>query len=133
MTDLQKEQIKTMRLQGIGYVKIGENLGISDNTVRSFCRRKGLGDTVKNRAVCKQCGKLMKIVPKQKPKQFCSDSCRNAWWNAHLDCVNKTAYYEHVCKHCGVAFSAYGNNHRKYCSHACYIADCFGKECVHDE
>ena len=36
MTDLQKEQVKTMRLQGIGYVKIGEMLGISDNTVRSF-------------------------------------------------------------------------------------------------
>lgn len=48
MTDLQKEQIKTLRLQGIGYVKIGEMLGISDNTVRSFCRRNGLGDAAKN-------------------------------------------------------------------------------------
>ena len=46
MTDLQKEQIKTLRLQGIGYVKIGEMLGISDNTVRSFCRRNGLGRCV---------------------------------------------------------------------------------------
>ena len=36
MTDMQKKQIKTLRLQGIGYVKIGEMLGISDNTVRSF-------------------------------------------------------------------------------------------------
>lgn len=39
MTDLQRKQIKLLRLQGISYVKIGEMLGISDNTVRSFCRR----------------------------------------------------------------------------------------------
>ena len=56
MTDLQKEQIKTLRLQGIGYVKIGEMLGISDNTVRSFCRRNGLGDAAKNTVACKHCG-----------------------------------------------------------------------------
>ena len=38
MTDQQREQIRTMRLQGAGYIKIGKALGISDNTVRSFCR-----------------------------------------------------------------------------------------------
>ena len=79
MTDLQKEQIKTLRLQGIGYVKIGEMLGISDNTVRSFCRRNGLGDAAKNTVACKHCGKLIKIIPKQKPRKFCSDACRTAW------------------------------------------------------
>ena len=61
MTDLQKEQIKTLRLQGIGYVKIGEMLGISDNTVRSFCRRNGLGDAAKNTVACKHCGKLVRL------------------------------------------------------------------------
>ena len=39
MTDQQKDQIQTMRRQGLSYVKIGQALGISDNTVRSFCRR----------------------------------------------------------------------------------------------
>ena len=85
MTDLQKEQIKTLRLQGIGYVKIGEMLGISDNTVRSFCRRNGLGDAAKNTVACKHCGKLIKIIPKQKPRKFCSDACRTAWWNFVYD------------------------------------------------
>lgn len=37
MTNQQKEQLRTMRLQGVGYIKIGKALGISDNTVRSFC------------------------------------------------------------------------------------------------
>ena len=101
MTDLQKEQIKALRLQGIGYVKIGEILGISDNTVRSFCRRNGLGD---------------------------SDTCRTAWWNSHPDCVDRKAVYAYTCAHCGKPFTAYGNKERKYCSHGCYISDRFGEE-----
>ena len=78
MTDWQREQIRILRLQGVSYVKIGEQLGISDNTVRSFCRRSGLGDSAKNAVACKQCRKLIKIIPKQKPKKFCSDACRTA-------------------------------------------------------
>lgn len=128
MTDQQKEQIRVMRLQGIGYVKIGEMLSISDNTVRSFCRRSGLGDTAKNTVSCKQCGKLIKIIPRRKPRMFCSDACRTAWWNSHQDCVKRKAVYQHTCTHCGKQFTAYGNAGRKYCSHACYIAHRFGGE-----
>lgn len=122
-----------MRLQGVGYIKIGKALGISDNTVRSFCHRNGLGDKSKNAVACKQCGKLIKIIPKQKPKNFCSDSCRNTWWNEHRDCVNRKANYEYTCACCGRNFTAYGNNHRKYCSHACYITDRFRKGHISDE
>ena len=128
MTDLQKEQIKTLRLQGSGYVKIGEMLGISDNTVRSFCRRNGLGDAAKNTVACKHCGKLIKIIPKQKPRKFCSDACRTAWWNSHPDCVDRKAVYSYICAHCGKPFTAYGNKERKYCGHNCYISDRFGEE-----
>lgn len=132
MTDLQKEQIRTLRLQGFGYMKIGETLGISDNTVRSFCRRNGLGDAAKNTVPCQQCGKLMKIVPKRKSRRFCSDACRTAWWNAHPDCVDRKAIYHFTCAACGEDFTAYGNSHRKYCSRACYIAGRFGKGGFHD-
>ena len=128
MTDLQKKTIRAMRLQGIGYVKIGEELGLSDNTVRSYCRRNGLCEKVKNSVVCRQCGKPVKIVPKQKPRLFCSDLCRNAWWNSHPECVNRKAVYGYTCAHCGRSFTAYGNRKRKYCSHSCYIADRFGEE-----
>lgn len=128
MTDLQKEKIKSLRLQGISYVKIGEMLGISDNTVRSFCRRNGLGDAAKNTVACKQCGKLIKIIPKQKPRKFCSDTCRAVWWNSHQESVDRKAVYECICVHCGKPFTAYGNSGRKYCSHQCYISDRFGEE-----
>lgn len=133
MTDWQREQIRILRLQGVSYVKIGEQLEISDNTVRSFCRRSGLGDSAKNAVACKQCGKLIKIIPKQKPKKFCSDACRTAWWKSHPECVNRKAVYEYTCACCGRHFTAYGNNHRRYCSHACYIADRFGRERGCDE
>ena len=133
MTNQQRNQIRTMRLQGVGYVKIGKILGISDNTVRSFCRRNGLDGKAKNTVACNQCGKLIKVVPKQKPKKFCSDSCRNAWWKEHPECITKKAVYEFTCACCGRHFTAYGNSRRKYCSHACYIADRFGKERECDE
>ena len=77
---------------------------------------------------CKQCGKLIKIIPKRKPRKFCSDTCRTAWWNSHPGCVDRKAVYEYICAHCGKPFTAYGNKERKYCSHGCYISDRFGEE-----
>jgi endogenous inhibitor of DNA gyrase (YacG/DUF329 family) len=134
MTNQQKDQIRTMRMQGLGYVKIGQALGISHNTVRSFCRRNGLDrDAAKNTTACQQCGKLVKIIPKQKPKKFCSDACRASWWNSHPELVRRKAVYHYTCACCGQEFTAYGNQTRKYCSHKCYIADRFGKERVCDE
>lgn len=129
MTNQQKNQIITLRLQGVGYVKIGQALGISNNTVRSFCRRNGLdGEAGKNTVRCQQCGKPIKVVPKRKPRKFCSDRCRTTWWNSRLDSVERKAIYHFTCAACGTEFMAYGNRHRKYCSHACYISDRFGKE-----
>ena len=131
MTTYEMEQIKTMRLQGLGYMKIGQTLGISHNTVRSFCRRNGLsGDAPKNVTLCQHCGKPIKVIPKRKPRKFCSDACRTAWWNSHLDSVNRKAVYHFICACCGEPFTAYGNQNRKYCSHRCYIAGRFGKECA---
>ena len=128
MTDWQKNQIQTMRMQGLSYVRIGQALEISDNTVRSFCRRNRLGDPVKNTIPCQYCGKPIKIISKEKPRKFCSDRCRADWWNSHRDQVKQKAFYHFTCSACGREFTAYGNAHRKYCSHKCYIVGRFGKE-----
>lgn len=42
MTEGQKTQIANLRGEGYGYVRIAQALGISENTVKSFCRRKKL-------------------------------------------------------------------------------------------
>ena len=131
MTNVQKQQIIDFRKQGYGYIKIGQMLGVSDNTISSYCRRNGLDlDTVSKAVPCKQCGKPIKRACGRKPKKFCSDACRIRWWNEHLDCVNRKAVYEFTCANCGRTFFAYGNKDRKYCSHACYIADRYEKERV---
>ena len=41
--------------------------------------------------ICKR--KLIKIIPKQKPKKFCSDACRTVWWKLHPECINRKATY----------------------------------------
>jgi len=133
MTKEQKHQIAEMRKKGLGYIKIGQVLGVSDNTISSYCRRNGLdSDTASKAMPCKQCGKPIKRASGRKPKKFCSDACRMLWWNEHRDCVNRKAIYEFTCANCGHPFSAYGNKGRKYCSHVCYIADRYRKECVCD-
>jgi len=42
MTVLQKEHITQMRTRGDSYSKIASALSISENTVKSFCRRNNL-------------------------------------------------------------------------------------------
>lgn len=128
MTNEQKEQIRRLRGSGYGYATIADALGLTKNQVSAFCRRDGIaGSTADGHAgtinanCCRCCGKPLVQVPGRKESRFCSDPCRNRWWNAHLDQVNRKAVYEYTCACCGKPFSAYGNSHRKYCSHGCYI------------
>lgn len=134
MTDNQKAQIIKLRAAGNGYGKIAQTLGISVNTVKSFCRRNDInGDMVIEPSVkltgettaCENCGREIQQIAKQKKKRFCCDKCRNEWWNSHLDQVKRKAVYDFKCPHCGKEFRIYGDRRRKYCSHECYIADRF--------
>ena len=127
MTNEQHLKIMALRQQGYGYIRISQQLNISDNTVRSFCRRSEREKSVKAASNCKQCGKQIKALTGRKPRTFCSDACRSFWWNHHLESVNRKAFYDFNCVCCGRPFSAYGNKNRRYCSHACYIAHRFNK------
>ena len=130
MTDEQCQKITNLRTAGNGYKKISKLLGLSENTVKSFCQRRKLGGAVVNSnievAVCKCCGKPVPQNPGRKQKKFCSDQCRMKWWNSHLDQVQRKANYVYICPVCKKTFTVYGNANRKYCSHECYIEDRFG-------
>ena len=105
MTDEQKQQIIALRRDGAGYGRIAMQLQISINTVKSFCRRHSLvAKTVG--AVCEQCGKPITQNPGRKRKRFCSDACRNKWWNSHLDLVKRNAVYTFTCPACGKKLSS---------------------------
>ena len=137
MTPEEKNRLHALRKSGRSYTEIADEMGISKNTVKTYCRRTGLApaaevapsaQALENRAyrICPYCGKPVVQTPGRKEKKFCSDICRNRWWNSHMDLVARKAMYEYTCPTCGNTFSAYGNRKRKYCSHDCYIADRFG-------
>lgn len=121
MKDKQKQQIIALRRDGAGYGSIANQLGLSINTVKSFCRRHSLAAPPTD-SLCEQCGRPIAQNPGRKRKRFCCDACRNKWWNSHLDLVKRKAVYTFTCPACGKEFTVYGNTHRKFCSHACYIA-----------
>lgn len=125
MNDEQKQKIISLRRNGAGYGGIATELGISINTVKSFCRRNSL-TAPKMGTACEECGKPITQNPGRKRKRFCSDACRNKWWNSHLDLVKRKANYTYTCPACGKEFTVYGDSHRKFCSHACYIEYRFG-------
>ena len=130
MTNEQKLQIVAYRKAGMGYKQIAKKLDLSANSVKSYCRRNGLNNETLEQSLpesaCENCGKSVGQQKGKKKKRFCSDKCRNQWWNSHLDQVKRKAVYEYICPTCSKPFSVYGNAKRKYCSHACYVIGRFG-------
>ena len=128
MTLEQKEQIISMRKNGSSYSMISAYLDMPLSTVKSFIRRakNKINLESKRTNCCKECGKPIAQIAGRKKILFCCGECRQKWWNAHPEAVNRKAIYTFICIYCGKEFTAYGNNHRKYCCHECYIADRFG-------
>lgn len=140
MTSVQEQQIRDLRMRGVGYKAIATITGLTRDIVRNYCKRQGfqgLGNEVtlnvreqiKQGLACQGCGKPLTQPKTGRKRRFCSDTCRRAWWSAHPESLRRkdTAYYRSTCANCGKSFLAYGNNHRKYCSHDCYIQARFGK------
>lgn len=118
MTDDQKTHIDNLRLEGCGYSKIAKEIGVSQNTVKSYCRRsKTNNESEENIDVCEQCGKPID-KSKRSARRFCSDACRNKWWNEH---PKAEMPYDATCACCGKKIYMRRRNEKKYCSHACYI------------
>lgn len=61
----QKQQIITLRRNGMGYGSIASQLGISINTVKSFCHRHSLAAQADD-SVCEECGKPIAHNPGRK-------------------------------------------------------------------
>lgn len=134
MTNNEKTIVASMRRAGAGYKKIAQELRLSENTIKSYCRRNGLTSTepepeivmVPTEKTCLFCGESFIQYPGRKVKKFCSAECRNKYWNAHIGDEKRKAMETYSCPHCGNQFYAYAGHGRKYCSHACYISARFG-------
>ncbi|MBU0279365.1 RNA polymerase subunit sigma-70 [Gemella sp. zg-1178] len=126
MNQLTQTKIIQLRNQGIGYTKIANQLNISVNTIKYFCRRNNvtIGNVQDNhltKTECEHCSTCIQQVKGRKVKRFCCNKCRNSWWNNHLDLVKRKAIYKCKCLNCKKTVEVYGNKNRKYCSHECYI------------
>jgi DNA-directed RNA polymerase subunit M/transcription elongation factor TFIIS len=152
MTSEQKERVLDLRRNGFSYVDISAAVGLHINTVKTFYRRNRLAsDSVAaslpvnttdpepgnipahpltesqlifQDGICRQCGAALIQQLKTKPRFFCDAKCGSAWRYRHRsDQAGKSTVL--TCARCGNRFYAYGTNHRKYCSHSCYIKDRF--------
>ena len=134
VTVLQEEQIRQLRSQGVGYRNIANQLNLTRDAVRNYCKSHNLNgyrEAVQmniqrmqnDDSVCTYCGAPLKQPKTGRKKHFCNDTCRRKWWNQNRDKIreNPGAIYTFTCKGCGKSFTAYGNKKRQYCSHACYI------------
>jgi hypothetical protein len=119
MNTSQKVKISEMRGKRKTYAAIAIEIGVSENTVKSFCRRNGIGTAKEKFEVCPECDVSLIHLPHKRQKRFCSDKCRMTWWANHPEALTQRAVYHFVCQFCGSEFSAYGNAHRKYCSRSC--------------
>ena len=141
MNAKQKARIEEMRTAGCTYTAIAQEVGVNENTVKTYCRRNGMMGEIAAPAIpvcdgvpgvtmtrCKKCGKTVYQFPGRKEKKFCSDVCRNRWWSEHVSEVNRKSMLELTCPCCGKTFRANEYRKRKYCSHACYIEGRFGDQ-----
>ena len=131
MTNAERDYIIRYRQAGKNCAEIARVLGLSANTVKSFCQRNSIVPIAPNtqasltalsETVCLCCGEKVKQQPHRKPKRFCSDACRLHWWHSHRD-MDKNAV-DRRCFSCGRVFRS--SREQKYCSHACYIKARFG-------
>lgn len=99
MTDEQRNVIKQLRQQGLGYKRIARALGVSRDTVRGYCRNHGLNN----------CGSCQREDKKRIQR-------------------NTGRFREKKCAYCGKAFMPRVRQQQKYCSRYCYIHDRFYRQ-----
>lgn len=89
MTPRELEGIRALREKNYSYQFIADILGISMNTVKSTCRRKGFSahgkrKTKEEKLQSKFCKYCFEPLPGGRAnKEFCSDKCRRSWWARH--------------------------------------------------
>lgn len=120
MTDAERKRIDQLQESGLGYRRIAATVGLSDNTVKSYLRRKAT--SIPTEHLCHNCGRSVPQTPHKKAKLYCSDQCRMTWWKAHPSQMRRKAFYQITCLHCGKVFEVYGNPNRKYCCRGCYLS-----------
>ena len=138
MVEQNKADIRRLRSAGQSYTQIAEILHLSRNTVKSICQRHDFQPEIQlisshDQEHCQNCGSRIEQAAGKKQRIFCSTACRRTWWKAHRAMGKKKTAIQIQCASCGRMFEDYTRNHRKYCCHACYIANRFKEKNTDDQ
>lgn len=120
MTKTQRDMIIKMRRELKPYSEIAREVGLSANTIKSFCYRHELHTAAikKESGKCMNCGKQLP-AKKTRPRMYCSPACRVMYWRKHRD--NKSEkLIESECAICGKKIYDYASAKRKFCSRECF-------------
>ncbi len=142
MTERYENEIIRLRQQGLGYQAIAYQMGLPKSTIAYYCQTHNIEKIQKQevkekveverktseRPRCRYCGRVLYHTSGKKHKLFCSQTCRLTWWAEHPELKNRKTFYQYRCPICNKTFKAYGNNHRKYCSRACYLIARYGEK-----
>ena len=76
---------------------------------------------------CRNCGKTLPHSANTRQKPFCSNHCKNTWWNNQRGDLDLYPNLDHssncaVCFYCGREFEA-RKLRQRYCSVSCQRAD----------
>ncbi len=133
MEKSMEREIINLRISRKGYGEIGQILGISSNTVKSFCLRNGLGDEYLKGP---EPSRLTKLKPKKEiplvghcldcgtvfvqnshgSRKFCSQLCAGRWRRKH-----SAGKFRKICPICGKSYPVFDTRkERMYCSLDCY-------------
>ena len=96
MTDAQKEQVRAMRMQGIGYRLIAKSLGLKINQVQLFCKAHGLAGKgelaqlnypiwCQQNSRCPVCGAKVTQLGIGRRKRFCPGRRRTRYYRIKKD------------------------------------------------
>lgn len=105
MTDIQKEQVRAMRMQGIGYRVIAKSLGLKINQVQLFCKAHGLAGNAEiarmnyplwcsRNGRCPVCGTKIKPPRTGRNKTFCSGRCRTKAYRMRKEIEHADSSFE---------------------------------------
>ena len=115
MTTQEVILINNYRRQGLGYKKIAAILELPANSVKTYIRRHPLDETS---CGCLNCGAPIEQTLHHRPRKYCSDRCRLAWWHTHQSQLNRSMD-ERTCTYCGRTYSTHKKAQR-FCSRECY-------------
>ena len=113
-----KAHIMSLRRKGYDYSTIASMTGYPKATIKSLVWRALNKQSVPK---CENCGVKITNTPHKKPRRFCSDKCRFAWWNKHRDLLGGNGIIAHTCMYCGNEFENRCKT-SKYCSRECFQA-----------